>query len=118
MALIMKLWAMAWDLWEHHKEILHEQENIVTRTMGVQLNQQVAHTYRQFSELPLRHNDQYLLSIKLPTLLKKDVNYKETRLDVAEPALRQESKSTWLRWTRMRRMMGGMRKNLSAWLKR
>jgi hypothetical protein len=50
--------------------------------------------------------------------LKTDINYKETWLDVALPALRQERKGTWLRHTRMGTTMGGMRKNMSDWLKR
>jgi hypothetical protein len=72
MALIRKLWETAWDLWEHQNGILHEHENVITRTMGVQLNQRVARTYRQLSELPLSHNDHRLISLKLHMILKKD----------------------------------------------
>jgi hypothetical protein len=37
-ALIQKLWETAWDLWEHRKGVLHEKENLVTRSMGLHLN--------------------------------------------------------------------------------
>jgi hypothetical protein len=51
-------------------------------------------------------------------LLKKDINYKETWLEVAIPSLRQERKGTWIRCTSMGRMPGGMRKTMGDWLTR
>jgi hypothetical protein len=41
-ALIQKLWDTAWDLWEQRNGILHEQEKIVSRFMGIHLNHPVA----------------------------------------------------------------------------
>lgn len=65
MALIRKLWETAWDLWEHRNGILHEQENTVTRSMGVQLNQRITRVYVQLSLTPLRFNDCHILSLPL-----------------------------------------------------
>jgi hypothetical protein len=118
MALIKKLWETAWDLWEHRNDIFHEQENIVTRIMGAHLNHQVARLHRHLLQLPLRHNDHHLLSLKLSTLLRKDARYKEAWLEVAGPALRHKRKGIWLRQMQRRSMISGMKRTMSAGLNR
>ena len=77
-ALIQKLWEIAWDLWEHRNGVLHERENAITRSMGLQLNQRISRVYVQLLSSPLRFNDKHILSLPLSSLLKKAVHYKLT----------------------------------------
>jgi hypothetical protein len=41
-AIIQKFWDTAWDMWDNRNGILHETENVVTRTMGIHLNRKVS----------------------------------------------------------------------------
>jgi hypothetical protein len=116
--LIKKLWETAWDLWEHRNGILHEKENIVTRAMGIQLDHRVARVYRQLYELPLNLRGRHLVTNTLAQILKKDSNFKEAWLAVAEPALRTKRKDRWNKRTQMRRTMKGMKQVMTAWLRR
>ena len=74
-AILQKLWNTAWDMWEqweHQNGILHEQENLVTRSMIIQLNARVSRVYIDLSSRALRHNDRHLVHLSLSALLKKD----------------------------------------------
>jgi len=44
-ALIQKLWDTAWDLWEHHNGVLHQNENQVTKSMELHLNRRVTRVF-------------------------------------------------------------------------
>ncbi|MFN9980554.1 MAG: hypothetical protein ACK53Y_11590, partial [bacterium] len=59
-AIVLKLWNIAWDMWEHRNGILHETENLVTRAMQTQLNAKVTRVYLNLSSQLLRHNDCHL----------------------------------------------------------
>jgi hypothetical protein len=87
-AIVLKLWGIAWDMWEHRNGILHDKENLITRSMGIQLNARASRIYTDLSSRALRHNDRHLVHLLLYALLRKDVNYKISWLSVAEPALR------------------------------
>jgi len=41
-AILQKLWNIAWDMWEHRNSILHKKENLVTRCMIIKLNARVS----------------------------------------------------------------------------
>jgi len=86
-AIVMKLWNIAWDLWEHRNGILHEKENLITQSMTVQLNARVSWVYNDLSSRALRQYDRHLVHHSLYTLLRKDNNYKITWLLVAEPVI-------------------------------
>jgi hypothetical protein len=49
MAIVQKLWNTAWDLWEHRNGILHERENLVTRSIIIRLNARVSRIYNSLS---------------------------------------------------------------------
>jgi hypothetical protein len=115
---VLKLWNIAWDMWEHRNGILHETENLVTRAMQTQLNAKVTRVYLNLSSQLLRHNDCHLVNLPLQELIRKDNNYKATRLSVAEPALREGRSATWQRCTQDDRMLQGMRQGLFTWLRR
>jgi hypothetical protein len=87
-ALIQKMWDTAWDLWEHRNEVLHQKENLITRTMGLHLNHWVTRAFMDLCSRPLRPNESYLGRLPLSKLLERNVSYKAQRLTVAEPALR------------------------------
>jgi len=86
-ALIQKLWDVAWDLWEHQNEVLHEKENLVTWSMGIHLNHRVSRVFMDLCSRPLRANDSHLVRLPLSKLLERNVSYKTQWLFVAEPAL-------------------------------
>jgi len=117
-AIVVKLWNIAWDMWEHRNGILHERENLVVRAMQHHLNAKVTRVYLNLSSRLLRHTDRHLVYLSLQDLLRKDNNYKATWLSVAEPSLREERAATWHRGTQYGRMMQGMRRGLFSWLKR
>jgi hypothetical protein len=52
-ALIKKLWDTAWYMWEHRNEVLHECENLVTRSMGFHLNRRVTRVFLDLCSRPL-----------------------------------------------------------------
>lgn len=70
--LIKKLWDVAWDLWEHHNNILHKEQNVVTDKASCSLNHQVSLVFTDLHSLLLRTHDRHLLAMKLSHLLKKD----------------------------------------------
>jgi len=117
-AIVVKLWNIAWDMWEHRNGILHERENLVVRAMQHHLNAKVTRVYLNLSSRLLRYTDRHLVYLSLQDLLRKDNNYKATWLSVAEPSLREERAATWHRGTQHGRMMQGMRRGLFSWLKR
>jgi hypothetical protein len=75
--LIKKLWAIAWDLWEHRNGILHDTQNEVTKTEMRALHRNVTDAYTNLMEKVLPAHDRHLISLKLSRLLKKDGVYKK-----------------------------------------
>jgi len=115
-AILQKLWNIAWDMWEHRNGILHENENLVTRSMTIQLNARVSRVYTDLSLRALRHNNRHLVYHSLTVLLKKDTNYKVQWLSVAEPALSESRLEAWRSNTRTDRMVQGVRRCMFSWL--
>ena len=99
-AIIQKLWNIAWDMWEHRNGILHDKENLITRSMVAQLNARVSQVYTDFSSQALGHNDHHLVHLSLNALLWKDTNYKVTWLSVAEPAIKDCRRAIWQQTSR------------------
>lgn len=116
-AILKKLWDTAWDLWEHRNGILHDKENLITRSMIINLNARVSRVYTELSSRALRHYDRHLVYLPLTTLIRKDTNYKVTWLSVAEPALGINRQEEWRRRSRTDRMLQGMQRNMFSWLK-
>ncbi len=94
-ALIKKLWDVAWDLWEHRNGILHEAENVVTGSELRRLNRKVCDAYKRLQQLQLSAHNRHLLVTKLSRLLKTDKVYKETWLSNAAGLLQQGCMSQW-----------------------
>jgi len=117
-AIIQKLWGTAWDLWEHRNGVLHENENIITRSMTVQFHARVSRAYADLISRALSHNDCHLVSLPLHKLLEKDANYKITWLSIAEPAIQQCRRSTWQRASGNDRLVQSMRRTMFSWLQR
>jgi predicted alpha/beta hydrolase len=114
----MKLWNIAWDLWEHRNGILHEGGNLITQSMTVQLNARVSWFYNDLSSRALRQYDRYLVHHSLYTLLRKDNNYKITWLLVAEPVIRSSRLDDWRENSRTDQTVNSMRRCMFAWLRR
>ncbi len=117
-ALIKKLWETAWDLWEHRNGILHEQENIVSRSMGMHLNHRISRVYQNLRSRPIRIHNKHLVHLPLRVLLCKPVHNKVQWLEVAEPALWDERQHAWQRRIRSACTLDGMRRCFYLWLAR
>jgi len=94
-ALIQKLWETAWDLWEHRNGLAHEQENLVTQSMGIHLNNRIARLFNDLCSRPIKSQDRHLVHLPLTILLGRSVNYKVQWLSVAEPASREGRRQCW-----------------------
>jgi len=85
--LIKKMWAIAWDLWEHRNGILHEEQNLVSTIELGRLNKKIIDAYTSLRSRLLPAHDRHLISSKLPRILKKDKVFKEVWLRHAMLAL-------------------------------
>jgi hypothetical protein len=97
-ALIKKLWDIAWDLWEHRNGILHDSCNVVSENELRILDRNIKDVFSRLQSIVLSANDKHLISFKLSRLLKKDRMYKETWLANAETLSVGRSYSQWTRW--------------------
>ncbi len=111
--LIKKLWAIAWDLWEHRNRILHKTLNVVTTTELHRLNRRVTDTYTTLRSVLLPAHDRHLISGTLPRLLKKDLVYKEVWLRNALATLNSTHQATCHHYSRT---MRGMRRCMKRFL--
>jgi hypothetical protein len=104
-AVIRKVWMIAWDLWEHHNSILHEQENLQTDALHKETNRRARKLYAKAVNLVANTTDNYLLSLPLGDLLKKNMTYKKAWVANAEVAtlfhirneVRQARDLLWMR---------------------
>jgi hypothetical protein len=79
-ALITKLWNIAWDLWEHRNGVLHNCQNTVVDREDRATNRDVAEAFNTLQSMLLLIHDRHLLSLRLARLLKKNTLYKEVWL--------------------------------------
>jgi hypothetical protein len=79
-ALITKLWNIAWDLWEHRNGVLHNCQNTVVDRENRATNRDVAEAFNTLQSMMLPINDRHLLSLRLARLLRKNTLYKEVWL--------------------------------------
>jgi len=117
-ALIQKLWETAWDLWEHRNGLAHEQENLVTRSMGIHLNNRIARLFNDLCSRPIKSQDRHLVHLPLTILLGQSVNYKVQWLSVAEPASREGRRQCWNWQQSAECMTRGFWQCMFSWLKR
>lgn len=62
-AIITKLWEIAWDIWEFCNAVLHEQENITTETDNAAINARINDLLHTLSNTGLRPKDRHLAAI-------------------------------------------------------
>jgi hypothetical protein len=68
-ALITKLWDVAWDLWEHRNEVYHQNSNHALQEDTTVLDLQVKDLYDNLALTGLLQKDQHLQCISLQRLL-------------------------------------------------
>jgi hypothetical protein len=68
-ALITKLWEVAWDLWDFRNEVFHHKKNLAVEDDISVLDLQVKQLSNKLSITGLPEKDQHLLDIPLPRLL-------------------------------------------------
>lgn len=116
-ALIKKLWDVAQDLWQHHNEVLHHRNNLVTLQAGRAMDRQIIVTFNRLTWLTLPIQERRLLRIPLRILLSKPAPYKAGWLQVAQPALGEMRFSEYRNKSAEHRMIAQMRSNMEAWLR-
>jgi hypothetical protein len=109
-ALIKKLWDIAWDLWEHRNGILHESSNVVSQNELCILDRKIMDVFSRLQSIVLLANDKHLISLKLLRLLKKDRIYKEMRLVNAETVSAGRCHSQWTRRHSQVNLIRGMQR--------
>jgi hypothetical protein len=117
-ALIEKMWDIAWDLWEHRNVILHEQDNTITVARIWQLDRGVSNTFKSLLDSLLLDHNNYLLKVPLPQLLKKTYEFKLAWIQCAEAVLHVPRRPAWVRQQYNRRMLQGMQRGMRNWLRR
>jgi hypothetical protein len=68
-ALITKLWEVAWDLWDFRNDVFHHNRNLATEDDISALDSQVKQLSYKLSITGLPAKDQHLVDISLPRLL-------------------------------------------------
>jgi hypothetical protein len=68
-ALITKLWDIAWDLWDHHNEVYHKQMNYTQEEDKEVMDLQIQDLYDNMVMTGLLPKDQHLLSIPLHRII-------------------------------------------------
>lgn len=111
-ALIKKLWLIAWDMWEHRNGILHEKENTQVMTQERHLNNKVAKLYSDAIQFLSLSEDSYMLSIPISQLLQKPILYIKTWLETAQTVILRHKE--W-QGSAVRSLLW-MRKALKIWL--
>jgi hypothetical protein len=115
-ALITKLWDIAWDLWEHRNGILHNKQNLVSEREEHILNRNVSEAFNSLQSRMLPINDRHLLSLRLGHLLKKNSIYKEVWLNTANIVI--SSRGNQSQQQSLHGSLWGMRRCLRQFLRR
>jgi hypothetical protein len=68
-ALITKLWEVAWDLWDYRNSVYHDKQNLSLQEDKSAIDLQVRELIQQLSLTGLRPKDRHLASITLERLL-------------------------------------------------
>lgn len=87
--LIQKLWDIAWDLWTNWNDVLHVQENEVTRLQEWRADRSIRQLYGNLKFHNILRCDQYLLSSSLSTLLAEPLTFKTAWIQQATAAAHQ-----------------------------
>jgi hypothetical protein len=115
-ALIQKLWDIAWDLWEHCNGILHRTGSALTMSTIRKINRNVTQTFNDLHQCSLSDNNKHLVKVPLCILIKKDIPYKLEWLRIARLTLGNRRRLRWSSSTIDGRQLQGMQRNLRKWL--
>ena len=113
-ALIKKLWQIAWDLWQHRNNVLHEQENDVLQKESEPLNRRIRTLFFRSLSILRRTPDGYLLKTPLSALVDKPLVYRqewERKVKLALTFHKTKNKSS-------RRSIKGMQCLMRNWVRR
>jgi hypothetical protein len=108
--LIKKLWAVAWDQWEHLNEMLHERKNLIAIHETEKSNQDIAWAYQEFKPL-LAITDQHFFNQPLTWLLTRSKRAKEARLKQVTVAKERE-----IQHQQQRSGLTHMQQHMRQWL--
>jgi hypothetical protein len=77
--MVVKLWEIAWDLWDHHSQIKHNQETAQDFAECNSILLAVRAEY-SFGRSGLPHRDWHLFKCPLTSLLASSLHYIDTLL--------------------------------------
>ncbi len=112
-SLIKRVWQIAWELWAHRNDILHQQENAVRDEEENPLNRKVRHLYFKAYSVLKNTLDGCLLKVQLLDLEKKSVIYRREWATKTELALACATKLG----RRRNRKLQKMRATMKRWLR-
>jgi hypothetical protein len=112
-SLIKRVWQIAWELWAHRNDILHQQENAVRDEEENPLNRKVRHLYFKAYSVLKNTLDGCLLKVQLLDLEKKSVIYRREWATKTELALACAT----ILGRRRNRKLQKMRATMKRWLR-
>ncbi len=115
-ALIKKMWDIAWDLWEHRNGILYQSSNVATDAELLNIDRSVRNNFTKLQNLLLPAHDKHLLSLALPRLLKKDKVFKEAWLRNATMVINGHCQAQWIMRNANAQMIRGMQQRMRQFL--
>jgi hypothetical protein len=95
-ALILKLWDVAWDLWDYQNAVFHLQQNISLQEDTLEMNTQVRNLYHDITITGLQPKDTHLMTIPLTRLLGLPRLQKTEWIQQATLAMTQAKKRQFL----------------------
>jgi hypothetical protein len=116
--LIIKLWGVAWDLWDHRNQVLHRQNSSSTMQEVEAMNAKISSLYSSLVGL-LPPEDAYLFNTPLDLLLKKTIASKKEWISQANaPLSMQRSRVICSLRPELERQrsIARMRRNMRNWL--
>jgi ribonuclease HI len=112
--LLLKLWGVAWDLWEHRNQVLHQHNSSSSPAEVQALNTRISTLYTSLvgQHLP---QDQYLFHDPLDRILKKTNSGKKEWIHQATAAMRMKRQQVYASRA-SERTVHRMRACLATWL--
>mgnify|MGYP003519673277 CR=1 FL=1 len=107
-ALIQKLWDVAWDLWEHRNGIVHAKENAEALEGMAAIDDEIRSQF-QWGHYGLQQRDHYLVNGSVDGILAASIVYRQRWLQCMDSARARASR-------RQADTYGGERQVLLAWL--
>lgn len=102
-ALIKMLWDVAWELWEHRNEVLHEKENATSESALQRLNCEPSRLHVELSALSFANHDRFITAQSVSGLLATSAIHCKEWIRQARVVISSTRRSQWLARTKEER---------------